>query len=673
MSDHDEEYGIHQFAGGDSLLFTTPAIMKFTSGLESVEATPNPYEETPIRPRRSKRSQTKAQSSTVTKTPASLFQQFVNPSDTQFHLEGTLFENMSPFKPNTAFNMEDFISMSPQKQFAAKTPAPKNAASRLNEISMNTIQATPTHKDFVFSTPAKQLKWGGNDENENPNGAMTTTKVCDPRLILPEEEQDEEEGLAPLANVKARSKPFSGKTDERSSKRQCSGEISPINGRLPLQDLDSSHGRISFTTDDQSDHEDEDNCVVLSNIPPTATDLQPGDRLVSKAYRNFTEIDIKTLKSFSPSANPALPSKNGEPSKTGGTKGAASTNSEFKSAIKPAAREIPPTPKQSTPITPTMSPSRIPLFVARRRGHSDPPALASHIDNKDKMMSAAERKNLLAAFNMLDAINKLETLGTSSTTRTSAASPATSKLLPGFVPRTGYGTPKSTLQAPTLASNMKKRSPIPEDKKFHRRSASEPKNAPENDTVAPPKLSDEDVEMLDSPSFKGLPDSTFELKKLLLETQAKLKSETAARQRAEETIRFMSAEREYNLAQLTSVKQQAAAASAALAPMVTRPETGSSRTTSSTSTTTGSTRPQSTLGTRATRPPVQATSGSSSTGATQRPPSRGISRATPPASTSTRPGSRATGGVNNPSVSSRLGSAPARPNSALSRQPVRRK
>ncbi|KAF3926832.1 hypothetical protein ABW20_dc0102066 [Dactylellina cionopaga] len=235
--DFDDANGVHHFAGDESqLVFTTPAAMRFVTG---GQPTPNPYEETPSRPRRSKRSQTKGallRGHLAASTPSN----FLPPSALRLHAEGTLFENMSPFKQLPTFDIGQFLNFSPEKGLVAATPAAaKRGGSRLHQVQ--------PAADFLFATPGHGINWDENEENEGPAGlfnGLTVTKSLNPRLLqLEDDDEDTSEDLVPLSNAKSRSKPFSQRILDRSAKRRCSSGISSVDARVPLKDLDHNIGK----------------------------------------------------------------------------------------------------------------------------------------------------------------------------------------------------------------------------------------------------------------------------------------------------------------------------------------------------------------------------------------------------------------------------------------------
>ncbi|KAF3204150.1 hypothetical protein TWF192_000693 [Orbilia oligospora] len=326
----DEENGIHQFPGEDSaLVFTTPAFLKASSEDFFMHESPNPYEETPIRPRRSKRS-----TGGKTKPRGMATPHYTAAADLRSQAEGTLFEGMSPFK-QADFDMAEYLNLSPEKQIT-RTPAPRLAKSRLNQL-METAKPASLG-DFAFTTPAPNMNWGGNEENESPiedMGMRTVTKAIDPRILELDETDDDE--IVPLSNVKARTKPFSQRLSDRSSKRRRSNGISTPSERLPLQDLDASAQN-----------------TVQAEVP-----------LVTPQKEVFDKSD-KSEKSTTPA--PSSPCSDSEDLQT--------------------PKAIPPkTSVDTTPRIPSTdsvdmkaSPSRLPIPTRRTRALSDPPSLPSHLD-----------------------------------------------------------------------------------------------------------------------------------------------------------------------------------------------------------------------------------------------------------------------------------------------------
>ncbi|KAF3312831.1 hypothetical protein TWF173_006860 [Orbilia oligospora] len=322
----DEENGIHQFPGEDSaLVFTTPAFLKASSEDFFMHESPNPYEETPIRPRRSKRS-----TGGKTKPRGLATPHYTAATDFRSQTEGTLFEGMSPFK-QADFDMAEYLNLSPEKQIT-RTPAPRLAKSRLNQL-METAKPASLG-DFAFTTPAPNMNWGGNEENESPiedMGMRTVTKAIDPRVLELDETDDDE--IVPLSNVKARTKPFSQRLSDRSSKRRRSNGITTPSERLPLQDLDASAQN-----------------TVQAEVP-----------LVTPQKEVFDKSEKST-------PAPSSPCSDSEDLQT--------------------PKAIPPTTSvNTTPRIPSTdsvdkkaSPSRLPISTRRTRALSDPPSLPSHLD-----------------------------------------------------------------------------------------------------------------------------------------------------------------------------------------------------------------------------------------------------------------------------------------------------
>ncbi|KAK6332014.1 hypothetical protein TWF718_002552 [Orbilia javanica] len=341
----DEENGIHQFPGEDSaLVFTTPAFLKASSEDFFMHESPNPYEETPIRPRRSKRS-------TGGKTKPRGFgtPHFTVASDLRSQTEGTLFEGMSPFK-QADFDMAEYLNLSPEKQIT-RTPAPRLAKSRLNKL-MDTAKPNSLG-DFAFTTPAPNMRWGGNDENESPVdeiGMRTVTKAIDPR-VLELEETDDDEAILPLSNVKARTKPFSQRLSDRSSKRRRSEGITTPSERLPLQDLDASA----------------QNTVQAEG--PLITPLK-------EVFDKPEKLEKATLVPSSPSSD--------------------SEDLQTPRAV-PPTNTIDVTPCiPSTSSVKTATPSRLPVPTRRARALSDPPSLPSHLDK-----TSSQRTESMKTFTFL--------------------------------------------------------------------------------------------------------------------------------------------------------------------------------------------------------------------------------------------------------------------------------
>ncbi|TGJ67848.1 hypothetical protein EYR41_006949 [Orbilia oligospora] len=325
----DEENGIHQFPGEDSaLVFTTPAFLKTSSEDFFMHESPNPYEETPIRPRRSKRS-----TGGKTKPRGLATPHYTAAADLRSQTEGTLFEGMSPFK-QADFDMAEYLNLSPEKQIT-RTPAPRLAKSRLNQL-METAKPASLG-DFAFTTPAPNMNWGGNEENESPiedMGMRTVTKAIDPRILERDETDDDE--IVPLSNVKARTKPFSQRLSDRSSKRRRSNGISTPSERLPLQDLDASaqntvQAEMPLVTP-QKEVFDKSDKSEKSTPAPSSPCSDSEDLQTPKAIPPTTSVDI----------TPRIPS----------------TDSVDKKA----------------------SPSRLPTPTRRTRALSDPPSLPSHLD-----------------------------------------------------------------------------------------------------------------------------------------------------------------------------------------------------------------------------------------------------------------------------------------------------
>ncbi|KAK6506098.1 hypothetical protein TWF506_011020 [Arthrobotrys conoides] len=332
----DEENGIHQFPGEDSaLVFTTPAFLKASSEDFFMHESPNPYEETPIRPRRSKRSTGGKTRPRVPATP-----HYTAAADLRSQTEGTLFEGMSPFK-QADFDMAEYLNLSPEKQIT-RTPAPRLAKSRLNQL-METAKPASLG-DFAFTTPAPNMNWGGNEENESPIEEMamrTVTKAIDPRILELEETDDDE--IVPLSNVKARTKPFSQRLSDRSSKRRRSDGINTPSERLPLQDLD----------------------VSAQNM------VQAEESLVTPQKEVFDKSD--KLEKSTPA--PSSPCSDSEDLQT--PKAIPPTNTV----------DITPRIPLTGSVTKKSSPSRLPIPTRRTRALSDPPSLPSHLDKSNGQRS----------------------------------------------------------------------------------------------------------------------------------------------------------------------------------------------------------------------------------------------------------------------------------------------
>ncbi|KAK6497542.1 hypothetical protein TWF481_011947 [Arthrobotrys musiformis] len=357
----DEENGIHQFPGEDAaLVFTTPAFLKASSDDLFMNESPSPnpfYEETPIRPRRSARfsgGKTKPRSAA---TPLHI----ASASRTNTAPARTPFDGMSPFKM-ADFDLTEYLNISPEKQIT-RTPAPRLAKSRLNQL-MDTAKPTSLG-DFAFTTPAPSMKWiTGNEENESPAeemGMRTTTKAIDPRILELDETDDDEE-LAPLSNVKARSKPFSQRLSDRSSKRRRSDGIAALSERTPLQDLSAS---VRSTV--QAEQRPLETPQEPSS-PSDSEDLQT-PRAVSQKPVDFTPRAYSTCSAQRATAVPKTP------------KAASPTKLVDATPHVNSTGFIPPT------SSPQKSPSRLPLPTRRARALSDPPSLPSHVEKANSGMT----------------------------------------------------------------------------------------------------------------------------------------------------------------------------------------------------------------------------------------------------------------------------------------------
>ncbi|KAK6346246.1 hypothetical protein TWF730_010577 [Orbilia blumenaviensis] len=320
----DEHNGIHQFPGEDAaLVFTTPAFLRASSEDLFMNESPNPYEETPIRPRRSKRS-----TGGKTKPGVPLTPRYPPASVGRAESDGSLFEGISPFK-QADFDLAEYLNFSPEKQ-VARTPAPRLAKSRLNQL-MGTAKPASAG-DFAFTTPAPNMNWGGNEENESPiegMGMRTTTRAIDPRILELEQTDDEEE-IGPLANVKARSKPFSQRLSDRSPKRRRSEGVTSPAERLPLQDLDAS-AQNAAPTEKSPETPRKEAFEKVTPAPSSSSDGNSEDLQTPKAVPPKTMVDIA----------PHIPS-----------------------------------PVSVRKVTP----SRLPISARRARAFSDPPSLPSHLD-----------------------------------------------------------------------------------------------------------------------------------------------------------------------------------------------------------------------------------------------------------------------------------------------------
>ncbi|EPS41308.1 hypothetical protein H072_4862 [Dactylellina haptotyla CBS 200.50] len=162
------------------------------------------------------------------------------------------------------FNMSDFLNLTPtpaaDRHGNGKTPGqPRTLRSQLAKRLETAKKAGRVQHPFV--TPALKMPWTGNDENESPVEQAGLT--IDPTLLQLEDDDIPEGIMTPLANVKARSKPFSERISDRSSKRQCSGGFSDSK-RLPLHDLQSPLALEPTTpTEKQTNIGSEDDSVVF--------------------------------------------------------------------------------------------------------------------------------------------------------------------------------------------------------------------------------------------------------------------------------------------------------------------------------------------------------------------------------------------------------------------------
>ncbi|KAK6524861.1 hypothetical protein TWF281_011762 [Arthrobotrys megalospora] len=314
-------------AGEDSpLVFNTPAFLRSTT------ESPSPYEETPIRPRRSKRHtggkyvpSATPSASASSRAPAYALRSFAKvpatplyttAADLRVQAEGTLFEGID-------LDMAEFLNFSPEK-LGSRTPAPRQ---------------------FAFSTPAPNMNWG-NEENESPGdeplGAQTATKAVDPRVLELDqtdgEEEEEEEEIGPLANVKARSKPFSQRLSDRSPKRRRSEGVAAAGDRLPLKDLDASAQNTVQAEEPQ------EGAVDKATPAPSSPCSGSEDLQTPRAVPPQKPVD----------ATPRVPSTIG--------------------SIKKA------------------TPSRLPIPTRRARAISDPPAPPSHVDVTNNQRTEGMKK-----------------------------------------------------------------------------------------------------------------------------------------------------------------------------------------------------------------------------------------------------------------------------------------
>lgn len=475
----DSEY----MSGDESdILLATPTMMRLPSGMDAFADSPNPFEETPTRPRRSTRSQSKNNYSRTKSTKTPFSQQFM---DIQNQEQGTLFEQFP-----TDSNMTEYLNFSPEKTAVFKTPA----------LIRNNSGSLQTPKEFLFKTPAHTLRWG-NDENRNPHSLSsnlqstlkkTEFSTIDPRfMVVPDEGADP---VGPITNAKSRSKPL---VSERSPKRVCSGEgFSPVNGRQPLQGLEDFGNRGSLSTENQSSMEiREDDCVTIVEHDQNASEFRrretAGLRQFSHDFRNFTAIDLSTLKSFSQKKADAIAEESPLTQKT--------------STLSPVRKEF-------TPM-----PTRIPQVVTRRRAHSDPLVLTSHINEKENLLSSRSKESVTSGY----------VIDNASASKSSPIKPA-SRIPVGSPQIAKKSTPLSVLRAPHVLKDLSPNSPSSIQKrgflsadrgKSHRRSTSDPIAALKaaRKHISPPKT----IMKLEP----GLPTSISELQALVLDLQSQLKSQ----------------------------------------------------------------------------------------------------------------------------------------------------
>lgn len=645
---------------GDELVLATPTMMRIpTYDSDGDDRLFGTYEDSPIRPRQ-KRNDKKNPSLIVTKAPPTsghtFSQTYMSASDVHDQVQGTIFETYSPLKASDS-TMDEFLNFSPEKSLKTNTIA-RNGTKLLQTVDLNEQRSTPM-KEFIFNTPLNILRWG-QDENQNPR-SLSSNKLAgksykpnfiDPRSISLE---DTTETIGPIMNVKSRSKPT---MNERTAKRVCSGEISPSNGRLPLTVLEEIGNRASFTTENDSElSSNEDDCVVLkTETKLDATEARrretTGLRQFSQNLRNFTAIDLSSLKSYSPKKIETIKDED-----------------EVSIGIEHPKSEPPSLPKVSVPIsesdnTPekalsspiknegSIKASKIPVIIGRRRASSDPSAPLSHFNRKENIFSSALRQNATQGYVPQNGQPRTPTPNTMISTISTRSSLAVKNL----------NTPRSITKAP------------PCDKvifltKGHVRAVSDP--------LSPSNVTDKPSTTVPSEESNGPPSAIRELQKLLVASRAEanayknelvackadlnqykaqLAASNEARKRALDDIEFLNAENfvcKQQAAKLVAEQDLSnSTKSVSVAQATTKSEPSNNRPVSSASTTTTSSRPTSSQG-----PAMRATRGNgidttTHTTSNMRPVSQIGSRAPP-----SRAGNRSTTTTTNTGSGSRTGAA----------------